>query len=432
MKKRTKWIIVAVAVVGVVAIGGATMAGGGDGAVEVRIEAVESRDLTASVTASGQVQPRTKTDLSADITGKITKLEVKEGDWVKTGQFLLQIDPQQYEAAVQRAEASVASARAEQAQSRANLVQAQRSLDRLEGMRKTNAALVSEESMEQARTALEVQTAMSEASEFRARQAEAGLKDAKWQLDRTTIRAPMTGRVTRLNVEVGETAIMGTLNRDAATLLTISDMSVLETKIRVDETDVVRINVGDSSIVQIDAFPDTTFAGRVVEISNSSVRGATNAAAGDQAVDYEVTIQLVNPPKDTRPDLSATAKVVTDSRKKVLSIPIIALTVREDSAIAQPDAAPAPVGGTQSRVQVGKRDVEGVFIVGTDNKVQFRPVKVGIAGERYFEVLSGLQAGERIVGGTYQAIRDLRDGALVKEAAPPAAGPGAPAKSPNS
>ena len=430
MTKRTKWIIGGVIGLVVVALGASKLAGGGESAVEVRIEAVDNRDLTASVTASGQVQPRTKTDLSADITGKITKLDVKEGDWVRTGQFLLQIDPQQYEAAVQRAEASVASAKAEQAQTRANLVQAQRALDRLEAMKKTNASLVSEESLEQARTSVEVQTAMGEASEFRARQAEAGLKDAKWQLERTTIRAPMTGRVTRLNVEVGETAIMGTLNRDAATLLTISDMSVLETKIRVDETDVVRITVGDSAMVQIDAFPDTTFAGRVVEISNSSVRGAASAAAGDQAVDYEVTIQLVNPPKDTRPDLSATAKVVTDMRKNALSIPIIALTVREDSALT-PLEAPVTVGGTQPRVQVGKRDVEGVFIVGADNKVQFRPVKVGIAGERYFEVLSGLQHGERIVGGTYQAIRELRDGALVREAVLPAPGQ-TPAKSPNS
>lgn len=430
MKKRTKWIIASVGVLAIVGIAAAKLAGGGEKAIEVRIEGVEKRDLTASVTASGQVQPRTKTDLSADITGKITKLSVKEGDVVREGQFLLQIDPQQYEAAVQRAEASVASSRAEQAQSRANLLQAQRALDRLEAMRKTNAALVAEEAMEQARTALDVQKAMGEASEFRARQAEAGLKDAKWQLERTTIRAPMTGRVTRLNVEVGETAIMGTLNRDAATLLTISDMSVLQTKIRVDETDVVRIKLGDSATVQIDAFPDTTFGGRVVEISNSSVRGATNTAAGDQAVDYEVTIQLVNPPKDTRPDLSATAKVVTDMRKSALSIPIIALTVREDSTLNTGDA-PVQVGGTQSRVQVGKRDVEGVFIVGADNKVQFRPVKVGIAGERYFEVLTGLQAGERIVGGTYQAIRELRDGALIKEMVTPAPGQ-TPAKSPNS
>jgi HlyD family secretion protein len=432
MKKRTKWIVGILVVVAAGGAASAKFANQGVKPVQVRVEAVDERDLTASVTASGKIQPRTKADLSADISGKITKLDVKEGDWVKEGQFLLQIDPQQFEAAVQRAEATLASSRAEQAQSKANFGQAERGLARLEALKKTNAALVSTESLEEARTALDVQKALGEAAEFRARQSEAGLRDAKWQLERTTIRAPMTGRVTRLNVELGETAIQGTLNRDAAILMTISDLSVLETKIRVDETDVVRINLGDSAIVQIDAFPDTTFGGKVVEISNSSVRAANGVApSSDQAVDYEVTIQLVNPPKDTRPDLSATAKVVTDSRKNVLSIPIIALTVREDSAVQSADK-PVTVGGTQSNVQVGKRDVEGVFVVGTDNKVTFRPVKVGIAGERYFEVLSGLKKGERIVGGTYQAIRELKDGALIKENAPPTTPGAAPARTPKS
>lgn len=415
MKKRT-WIIGGVVVLAVAGIGAVKYKSRGVKPVDVRIEAVGERDLTASVTASGQVQPRTKTDLSADITGKITKLDVKEGDWVKEGQFLLQIDPKQYEAAVQRAEASVASSHAEQAQANAGLIQAQRALDRLQAQKKTNPNFVSTEQIEQASTALDVQKALNEAAGFQTRQAEASLADAKWQLDRTTIRAPMTGRVTRLNVELGETAIMGTLNRDAATLLTISDMSVLQTKIRVDETDVVRIKVGDSAQVQIDAFPDTTFSGKVVEISNSSIRGAATAS-GDQAVDYEVTIQLLNPPKDTRPDLSATAKVVTDKRKMALSIPIIALTVREDSALKTDDKA-VTVGAAQPKVNVGKRDIEGVFVVGPDNKVHFKPVKVGIAGERYFEVLTGLQKGERIVAGTYQAIRDLKDGALIKESTP--------------
>ncbi|MDF2772301.1 MAG: hypothetical protein K0S86_1795, partial [Geminicoccaceae bacterium] len=149
--------------------------------------------------------------------------------------------------------------------------------------------------------------------------------------------------------------------------------------------------------------------------SNSSVKGATTAAAADQAVDYEVTIQLVNAPKDTRPDFSATAKVITDARTQVLSIPIIALTVRENEPLETTDTAAIALGRATSAKQVGKRDVEGVFIVGTDNKVSFRPVKVGIAGEKYFEVLSGLEPGERIVGGTYQAIRELKDGALVRE-----------------
>jgi len=168
--------------------------------------------------------------------------------------------------------------------------------------------------------------------------------------------------------------------------------------------------------VQIDAFPDTTFIGRVVEISNSSVKSLAAAAGqqGDQAVDYEVTIQLLNQPVDTRPDFSATAKVVTDTRQKALSIPIIALTVRENESVASGDTA-VGLGKAAPTKQVGKRDVEGVFVVGKDNRVTFRPVRVGIAGEKYFEVVSGLQPGERIVGGTYQAIRELKDSTLVRE-----------------
>jgi HlyD family secretion protein len=226
----------------------------------------------------------------------------------------------------------------------------------------------------------------------------------------------MSGRVTRLNVEEGETAIMGTLNRDAATLLTISDMSVLETTVRVDETDVARVQLGDSAVVQIDAFPDTTFLGRVVEISNSSVNAAAGGANTDQAVDFEVRIELENPPLETRPDFSATAKIVTDMRTEALSIPIIALTVRENEDLQDGDTAVRIGGRSSSTPQVGQRDVEGVFIVGADNTVTFRPVQVGIAGERHFEVLGGLQPGETIVAGTYQAIRDLKDGMTVRRA----------------
>jgi HlyD family secretion protein len=226
----------------------------------------------------------------------------------------------------------------------------------------------------------------------------------------------MSGRVTRLNVEQGETAVQGTFNKDAALLLTISDMSVLETKVKVDETDVARISVGDSALVEIDAFPDTTFRGRVVEISNSSLQTPAQAATNtsDQAVDYEVKVQLLNPPPDTKPDFSATAKIVTDTRKDVLSIPIIALTVREHEADENKDSAQVALGKRPTK-EVGKRDVEGVFVVGKDSRVTFRPVKVGIAGEEYFEVVSGVQQGETIVAGSYQAIRELKDSSLVRE-----------------
>jgi len=401
--------VVGVIVIAVIAIGASKR---GNKAVEVRIEDVESRDLVASVTASGQVRPQTKVDVSSDVAGKITKLSVKEGQMVQKGDFLLQIDPDQAQAAVLRSEAAVASAQAQNAQSRANLIQSQRAYDRSKAMKAANTQLVSDADMENLKTSLDVNTAMVEASGHQVEQAQAALKDARSALGKTTIFAPMSGRVTRLVVEQGETAVPGTFNKDAATLLTISDMTVLETKVKVDETDVARINIGDSAVVQIDAFPDTTFVGRVSKISNSSVRGAAVASA-DQAVDYEVTIQLVNAPSETRPDFSATAKVVTDTRKNKLSIPIIALTVRENEAISSGDTA-VGLGQKKAAKDIEKKDVEGVFIVGTDNKVTFRPVKVGIAGEKHFEVLSGLKAGEKIVAGTYQAIRELKDETLVR------------------
>jgi HlyD family secretion protein len=416
----TKGVKVGIAVAIVAALGAGGYVAkqkGNNKATTVKVEAVEARDLVASVTASGQVRPRTKVDVSADITGKIIRLAVKEGDQVTKGQFLLQIDPQQFEAALQRSLAALASAKAQFAQANASLIQAKRNYDRSAEIKKSTPTLLSDEQLEQLRTQVEVNTALADAAKFSVDQSEAAVRDARFSLSRTTILAPMSGRVTRLNVENGETAIQGTLNKDAATLLTISDLSVLETKIKVDETDVSRIQLGDSTVIQIDAFPDTTFVGRVVRISNSSVKAAGAATSTDQAVDYEVVVQLDNAPAETRPDFSATAKVITDVRQRVLSIPIIALTVREDSALTNGDTAQSPTARKEPAKQVGKRDVEGVFVVNTDNTVTFRQVRVGISGERYFEVLSGLKAGDRIVAGTYQAIRELKEGGKVKDAA---------------
>ena len=420
MSKRTKWGVGGAVVLAIVLIGGLSAAKGRNKATEVRIEEVERRDLVASVTASGQVQPQTKVDLASDITGRIVRLSVKEGDLVTRGQFLLEIDPSQYRAAAERAAAAVASARSQAASSRPSLLQARRNYDRLLELKKANPTLVSDEQVEQLKTQVDIAEAQLAAAQNGIAQASASLRDAQSLLAKTTIYAPMSGRVTRLNVREGETAIMGTLNKDAATLLTISDMSVLETRVKVDETDVSRISLGDSTVIQIDAFPDTTFVGRVTEISNSSVRGA-GAAVGanpaDQAIDYEVAIRLLNAPPTTRPDFSATAKIITDTRKAVLSIPIIALTVREDTTASKDSGAVTLAKAAPSK-QVGKRDIEGVFVVGADNKVVFKPVKVGIAGEKYFEVISGLNEKDRIVGGTYQAIRELKDSVRVKSSEP--------------
>ncbi len=413
MGKKAKIATGVVAVAIIASVLAMSAAKRGNKAAEVRMESVQKRDLVASVTASGQVRPQTKVDVASDVSGKIMKLSVKEGQMVSAGQFLLQIDQSQPQAAVERSEAQVASARAQLAQQQANLEQAQRAYDRSATMKKQNPTLIADEQVEQLRTSLDVNKAQVEAGKHAVDQATASLNDAKSSLAKTTIYAPMSGRITRLAVEQGETAVPGTFNKDAATLLTISDMSVLETRVKVDETDVARIKVGDSAQVQIDAFPDTTFVGRVTKISNSSVKAVTTSS--DQAVDYEVTIQLLNAPRDTRPDFSATAKVITDKRTAVLSVPIIALTVRENQAIPNADTA-VGLGKSKPAKEIGKKDVEGVFVVGTDNKVTFRAVKVGIAGEKHFEVTSGLKEGEKIVAGTYQAIRELKDGALVREA----------------
>lgn len=386
-------------------------------AVEVRMEEVGTKDLVSVVTASGKIEPDTKVDILSDIQGRITRIAVKEGDLVRKGDFLLQIDAAIYEAAVSRAQGLVASAQSDYLRARANQDQAKRALDRSLELQRTNASLITQEAVEQAQTSFDVAVANTKASQAGLDQARAGLQEAQDNLKKTRIIAPIAGRVTRLAVEVGEVAVPGTFSRDVGLLMTIADLSVILAKVQVDETDVVRLADGDSVEIAIDAFPDTTFVGRVTKISNSALLTATSTASGsnDRAVDFDVEITLANPPRDIRPDLSCTARIVTETRKGALSIPIIALTVREHQKLPN-ETRPEPADTTKG----AKKDVEGVFVV-TDGTAMFRPVKVGIAGDEYFEVLEGLKAGETIVSGTYQAIRDLRDSTRVRSSAPDSA-----------
>jgi HlyD family secretion protein len=391
-----------------------------DKGIEVRFEQVGRRDLVAAVTASGKIQPKKKVDISADITGRITRIAVREGDFVQKGQFLLQIDPTIYEANMQRATAAMSSAEAGAVQARANRDQAQRGLQRTKELHQQNPNLVSQEQLEQAQTAFDIAEANLTAAQHNVEQSRAGLREARDQLAKTHLVAPMSGRVTRLAVEEGEVAVPGTFSRETGLLLTISDLSVIQTKVNVDETDVVRLHLGDSVQVTIDAFSDTTFVGRVTKVSNSAILTAASAAAGqsDRAVDYQVEITLANPPAEVRPDLSATARIVTDTRKQALAIPIIALTVRENTPISTEQR---PARGTAQaatptdtiRRAAGKKEAEGVFII-HNGVATFHPVKVGIAGEEHFEVVEGVHQGDTIVAGPYQAIRDLKEGARVR------------------
>jgi HlyD family secretion protein len=382
---------------------------------EVRLEQVGRRGLVSAVTASGKIEAKTSVDISADITGRIIDIAVREGDLVKQGQFLLQIDPAQYRAAVARAEGVVASTQATLLQTKATRDQAQRAWNRARQLTQLGDNLISPEAAEQAQTALEVAEANYQSTKAQLEQSRASLQEAKDNLAKTRLTAPIAGRVVRLAVEEGEVAVPGTFSRETGLLMTIADLSVILAKVQVDETDVVRLRQSDSVEVTIDAYPDTTFSGRVSEVSHSAKLTPTQTASGssDRAVDFDVEITLKKPPAEIRPDLSCTARIITDTRDNALSIPIIALTVRDHEKIPSESEGAPQVDTLAARFK--KKEAEGVFVV-RNGVAAFRPVKVGVAGDEYFEVVDGLREGETIVAGTYQAIRDLKDGAKVRAA----------------
>ncbi|MGH7470609.1 MAG: efflux RND transporter periplasmic adaptor subunit [Longimicrobiales bacterium] len=409
MNKKTKLAIGIGAVLATAIIVGVAASSAGGDAAHVRIEAIGQRDLVATVSASGWIRPNRKVDVQSDIMGRITQLAVKEGERVTKGQILLRIDPSQYEAGVARARAAVSEAQAREAQTRANVIQSERAYQRLKDLA-ANPNLVSKQQLEEAETQVLVQKELLEAARFGVVQTREAMNEAVEQLNKTVIRAPMNGIITRLNVEEGETAIIGTMNNAGSLLLTVADLGVMEAVVRVDETDIPEIKLGDSASVEIDAFQRQKFKGRVTEISHSSVRPpeSQSAAGGQgQAVDYEVVITLDNPPLTLRSDLSATAEIVTATRPKALAVPIIALTVREKGnvkALPSEDKKASEAGREAERDKAD--DQEGVF-VSREGKAVFVPVQIGIAGREHFEILSGLKLGDSVVAGPYEAIRAL-------------------------
>ena len=423
---RKRKVAIGIGALVVVAVAAAVLGGRGGDEIEVRVEDVGRRDLVALVTATGHVEPKTSVDISADVSGRIVRLTVEEGDDVVEGELLLVIDAARFEAAVDRAEAALADARAREAQARGNYLQAQRDWDRIRQLKEAAAGMVTETEYEQTRTQAEVQEALWESSRHGVEMARASVREAADNLSKTVIQAPMAGRVTRLNVERGETAVVGTMNNPGSLLLTISDLSIMEAVIEVDETDVPEIEIGDSTVVLIDAYPGREFLGRVTKIGNSSIRPRNQLQSGsEQAIDFEVRITLEDPGVDLRTDLSATADVVTAVRPEVLAIPIIALALLEPSQFeripqeseeVQQEAGSDADSDAAAGAREGSEDsepIEGVYVLDGD-RVRFRPVEVGIAGDNYFEVISGLEEGETVVSGSYQAIRDLEDGTIVR------------------
>lgn len=415
MERRTKVII---AVIAAVSISGATVAGvaaRGEETVGVRTAQVERRDLESMVRASGWIQPRLAVDVQSDIMGRVTGLYVREGDRVQKGQVLLRIDPTQYEGSVALARAGVSEALAREAQARASLIQAEQAFTRAREMLSRDSLLISPQQYEEAETQARVQKALHEAALHGVEIARAQLGQAQDQLAKSVIRSPIEGVVTRLNIEEGETAIVGTMNNPGSLLLTVSDLSVMETVVRVDETDVPTIELGDSAVIMIDAFPRQKFTGRVTEIGHSSTMPpGVHGTAGQQsqAVDFEIVVTLDAPPPALRPDLSATAEIVTDQRPSALAIPIIALTVREKKDL-EPLENEQEEARDAAAALADDEDVEGVFVI-REGRARFTPVEIGITGREHFEVVSGLVEADSVVAGPYEAVRKLNDGAMLR------------------
>lgn len=393
-------VLIGIGIVAVLALGAwLSITQGRQQGIEVRTEVVRHRDLVEIVTASGNIRARRTVDISSDVSARVAELMIQEGEDVRRGQTLLRLDPAQYQAAVARSRASLAQAEAQRSQQEANLIRAQRDLDRLLSLRTRDSLLVSRQQIDDTQTTLSVAEATLESAEHGVDQAQAQVAEAEDQLSKTVFIAPIDGKVTRLNVEEGETVIIGTMNNPGSLVLTISDLSLIEVVLQVDETDVSLISLGDSASIRIDAFPQQTFVGRVTEIGNSAINPPSQQSGGQQAaIDFEVVLTLEATDAPLRPDLSATADIVVETRKQALGVPIIAMTVREDSTAAQTE-------GDDAETQ----EIEGVFLV-HGNQVEFTQVEIGIAGQEYFEVLSGLNEGDTVVAGPYQRIRQLVDG----------------------
>ncbi len=407
--------------------------------LNVQAEALRTRDLEAIVSASGKVQPKRQVNVSANTTGRVTRVGVEEGEHVKAGQFLLEIDPKQLEGVLQRGEASVAAAQSSLAsartaveQGRANLELARQNLKRQQDLWKEG--LTTRENLERAQNEVTVrETDLRgreqdiETNEARIRQEQASLSTTRYNLNQIIITAPMEGLVTRRSIEEGETAVLGTMNNAGSVLLTIADMSVIEAEVEVDETEIPTVALNQEAKVTIDAVPNRTFKGHVTEIGNSPVQTTTQNTGQRQATTFKVVVTLDEQVPDIRPGFTCTAEITTAKRKDVVSVPIQALTVREmlynDKGEMVREPSPRRRRGTNIETPVSasnepppghtRKETEGVFAI-RDGKAIFLPVKVGIAGEQYFEVLTGLNAGDQVITGPFASVRELADGESVR------------------
>jgi HlyD family secretion protein len=396
MKKKH----VVIAVIAILAVAGGAFAYSkrGPKPTEIEVAAVGREDIQAKVTANGKVQATKKVDISATIPGQITMLAVKEGDRVTKGQLLLTIDAVNPRAAARSNEFSMQALLRDQQSAQANLQQARSDLKRAE--ENFTARIIPEAEITRARTTVATAEAAASAASERVQQARATLEGARDTLAKTQVRSPMDGIVTAKRVEEGEVAVIGIQNSPGTVLLTISDMSVVETELEVDETSIPTVKLGQEARIRIDAYPNQTFKGVVTEVGGSPILPAAGQASN--AIKFLVKVQIQNPPPDIKPGLSVSSDILTGFRPKALVVPIQALVIRDREVKPEDAAAGTP------------RDEEGVFLM-EDGKAKFQPIKTGLLGELSLEVTEGLKGGETLITGPFKSLRTLKPGDAVKK-----------------
>lgn len=405
----------------------------------VTAEAIKSRKLESIVSASGKIRARRTVNITSEVSGKVVKLAVDEGDRVKVGQFLLQVDPRNVRSRLQVSEASLEQQRIGLQQARQSLenakVNLKLALDELSRQQRLDKdRLATKQALEQAADSVtlrqgDVRNAEQAVStaEQRIRSQMADLESAHYDLNRVTIESPIDGIVTKRNVEEGEMAVQGFTNNPSVVLLIVADMSVIEAEIEVDETDIPNVKFGQKTKVTIDALPDKTFTAKVTEIGNSPINASSASVGGvRQATTFKVVVTIDGEIPEVRPGFTCTADITTAEREAAVSVPIQALTVREMTFDPQgkvvkapkPEKGKRPAAGAVEAAELKpgfkKKETEGVFIVDKENKAQFVLVKTGIAGDKFFEVLDGLKPGDRVITGPFASVRNLNDGSQVK------------------
>lgn len=404
--------------------------------VEVQVEKIKKHDLESIVSASGKIQARTTVNISAQTMGRVTKLAVEEGDRVKQGQFLLEIDPRQLRTQVENREAglsaqqtAVAQARVQLESARASLKLAQDTLKRQQDLWKDQ--LTTKQDLDRAENDVKLRERDVEAREAaitmestRVRQTTADLENARYNLGQVSIDSPIDGIVTRRNIELGENVMIGTMNNAGTVLLTIADMSIIEAELEVDETDIPNVKMGQTAKVTIDAIPDKTFTAKVTEIGNSPIQAT--AAAASRATNFKVVVTIVDEVPEVRPGFTCTADITTATRTGVVAIPIQATTVRElvfdekgnvvkppETDKKKPPRPGAAAAAEELKPGQTRKETEGVFVI-KSGKAVFVPVKTGIAGEKFLEVLTGVKDADEVIVGPFNSVRDLKDGDAVK------------------